>query len=217
MARRWNASPLDTVRDLRTLVGMRPQKLTIEAIEAEWGPADTWHGHCYSIAAAAHRLLGQGKLAYGHYLGDISPDGFWQDRRGLPFVQHGWVKLRGGRVLDPTRWSFLNERPSIWIGTSDEYDEGGQQWRAICRSPAPDDDASSNQISMEGLSPLAAHHFDAMLGRRTTGQLNYFQAIWLASGPVNHLGHYARELFELLVKHGWGAAIPIDTRRLVLD
>jgi len=195
---------------------MKPEKLTIARLEKEWGPSHTWHGNCFALATEAQRVLRQGKVAYGHYLGPIAATGFWRDRRGLPFVQHGWVKLHDGRVLDPTRWSFLDESPAIWIGAADEYDQGGQKFRAACRRPAPDDNAAPNKISMETLSAEAAHHIDALLGRDTTGEINYAQAMWLASGPVDHLGVYARELFTLLISKGWAGAIPIDSRKMVM-
>jgi hypothetical protein len=196
---------------------VKPEDLTIPLLEKAVGrKAKSWPGNCYALASKARELLGFGTLAYGHYLGPVSTKGFWKAFAKVPFVQHGWVILPGKLVLDPTRWSFLNEKPSIWIGPDDEYDRGGQVWRSTRSCPPPADDAAKNKIVLEISAEAAAHINSMLLRERAHGQINYAQAVWLASGPVEALGSFAHQFFELLIENDWRAAIPIDTRRMVM-
>jgi hypothetical protein len=197
---------------------MKPEDLTIEQVAEAYGAVPKqWEGRCYAVAVAAHSVLKSGTLAYGHYLGPINKKGFWRSRARLPFIQHGWVILDDGRVLDPTRWSFLHVSPRIWIGPSDEYDWGGQKWRESIQSPPPADDVHNKFIRLS-VSVEAVNHINGMLLHSLpfSNRINFPQACWLASGPVWHLGPFAKEFFELLVKKGWGAAIPLDSRQMIL-
>lgn len=197
---------------------MRPEDLTLERVAKIFGSLPpTWEGQCYGVASAAQKALGGGTLAYGHYLGPVAPGSFWSNRGRAPFIQHGWVILYDGRVLDPTRWSFTATKPAIWIGPSYDYDRGGQQWRAVMTRtiPPPKDDTSHRRIVLK-ISTEGIAHINVMLSRVSRSKINYAQACWLASGPVEALGPFAKEFFELLVKRGWGSAIPIDSRRMVL-
>lgn len=197
---------------------MKPESLALEQIEKAYGKkAKFWAGNCYSVAACAQKLLGFGILAYGHYLGPVNTKGFWKMYAKVPFVQHGWVILPGDIILDPTRFSFLNEKPAIWIGPNNgEYDRGGQIWRSMRTSAPPDDHAAKRKIVLE-ISVEAAAHINGMLERtKHHGEINYAQACWLASGPVDHLGPFAHQFFELLIENDWRGAIPIDTRRMVM-
>ena len=108
----------------------KPEDLTIEICEKGIKePAHKWHKRCHEIA---HRIvdagLVEGSVCYGHYLGPIDPDGRWSNREGLAFQRHGWILLPDGRILDPTRFSFENKDPYLYIGeNADEYDEGGYE------------------------------------------------------------------------------------------
>lgn len=197
---------------------MKPEALTIAELEKVYGKkARYWQGSCYALAGVAQSCLETGTLSYGHYLGPVNPKGFWKMYAGLPFVQHGWLLLNDGRVLDPTRWSFTKTKPEIWIGkNTGEYDRGGQKWRATRRTPPPGNDVSQNRIVLE-ISAEAAAHINSMLMREHSGEINYAQAIWLASGSVDHLGKFAHQFFELLIENDWRGAIPIDSRRMVME
>lgn len=197
---------------------MKPEDLTVADVEKAFGrKAKFWHGNCYAVATAAQQCLTTSNtLAYGHYLGPVSTQGFWKHFAKVPFVQHGWLILPGDLVLDPTRWSFLNEKPSIYVGPNNgEYDRGGQVWRSTRPHPPPGNDAAKNKIVLE-ISAEAAAHINAMLMREPSGEINYAQAVWLASGPVDHLGKFAHQFFELLIEKGWRGSIPIDSRRMVM-
>lgn len=199
---------------------IKPEELTIEILEHVYGePTDRWHGHCSEVAQAAAQTVG-GTYAYGHYLGDINPAGYWGAYIRAPFVRHAWVLLDGGeRILDPTWWSFMNVKPVILITTpGNTYDEGGQQWRAAMMRPPPPDDPKlvPSELLLLDISAEAAAHINALLTRPDNGRISFPQACWLASNPVSTLGDFAREFYELLEENDWDAAIPIDHKRMVM-
>lgn len=104
---------------------------------------DLWPGKCTEIADAllrgahaAGRLEGA-RTVFGHYRGFNHPLGFFGRLAHLSFVQHGWVELADGTVLDPTRWVFENVTPYIYQGPAADYDEGGNVDRAEQQRPCP--------------------------------------------------------------------------------
>jgi len=97
-----------------------------EIVAAEIGiPLDRWPGNCHGIAEAIlHRMPTEGmRLVRGHFTGWVSKDSVYS-RAGMQ--QHSWLRLQDGRILDPTRWAMTSpDRPHIYLGENDEYDEGG--------------------------------------------------------------------------------------------
>src|SRR5262245_4545237 len=109
-----------------------PDELTLGLLEEEVGePAEDWEARCYEIACHAANIIGpEATAVYGHWLGPVSREGYWAQRAGHPFIPHGWVLLRDGRVLDPTRWSFEAVQPYLFLSVpGPEYDEGGNKMR----------------------------------------------------------------------------------------
>lgn len=94
-----------------------PENVTIEIIEkAIRCKSRNWHGNCYAIACKiVESGLVKGRPVYGHWFGKVAKTGYWADRRNQPFQRHGWVELDDGRILDPTRWSFEDEEPYVYI------------------------------------------------------------------------------------------------------
>lgn len=198
-------------------------KLTVAQLEELIGmPAEQWHGLCFEIASAAAKLIGDGSVAvYGHYLGEIDPEGFWGPRSELPFVHHGWVRLADGRVLDPTRWSFENVEPYIFRSADahhPEYDEGGNEWRRAMMRPAPARQPGAKtarlQADAETLSMLTS-----WLGRTEVkvgdgwADLTIDQIFWLANAPYDLFGPYVFQVYEAICLAYSPEAIPIDNRR----
>lgn len=202
---------------------MKPAELTVEHLEKFVGmPAEQWHGLCFEIATAAAKLLGNGSVAvYGHYLGEMDPEGYWGPRSELPFVHHGWVRLADGRVLDPTRWSFENVEPYIFRSADahhPEYDEGGNEWRHAMMRPAPTRQPGAKtarlQADAETLSMLTS-----WLGRTEVkvgdgwADLTIDQIFWLANAPYDLFGSYVFQVYEAICLAYSPEAIPIDNRR----
>ena len=187
---------------------MKPEDLTIlDLEEALGGDVDLWHGKCTSVSYAAQKLVG-GHNIYGHYLGYIDADGHWGDRRGFP-NHHGWVLLDDGRVLDPTRWSFENVEPYIYIGNNEEdYDEGGGRMRSELTKPCPSSDGKKANLKCDAsVIPLFEHLTDTPFDEMSEGQV-----FWIANLPYERLDFSVADIYETLINNEMGAFIPTDNR-----
>lgn len=79
--------------------------------------AETWVARCYEISCAIVEAgLVEGEAVYGHWLGPVQPKSHFADRGRLPFIPHGWILLKDGEVLDPTRWVFEAKAPYLYVG-----------------------------------------------------------------------------------------------------
>lgn len=185
---------------------MKPEDLTIEDIEQSVGnPTSDWHGACTLIAHHAWKLVG-GHEIYGKYQGRVDKDGYWGGRRTLP-NNHGWVLLDDGRILDPTRWSFENVEPYIYIGSGGDYDEGGNNMRAAFRQPCPsaENGRPANMKEVVASAPLFEHLTDTPFDEMTCEQ-----AVWVANAPYEELDFAVASIYETLIANKMGAFIPID-------
>lgn len=199
---------------------MDPSELTIEQVEKAINfEAMGWHGNCFGVATSIVQAgLVEGTAVYGHYLGYIDPDGYWEKYAGHPFVQHGWVLLDDGRILDPTRWSFENEEPYLALFTEDDeefgdYDEGGEEWREAMRMPFPDADPNDDLVSIE-LPPECAAFVNSMLPEGVTVQaLSIQQVMWIANAPYDSFGPFVAEIYKGISEATSSAFIPLDNQR----
>lgn len=194
---------------------MKPEELTIEILEKACGnPVDRWQGNCAYLAHHACNLVG-GHEIYGIYNGPIDPDGYWGDTGAVrSMARHGWVLLEDGRILDPTRWSFENAEPYIYIGdNNEEYDEGGNDFRASAYGIRPCPPAEGNPITLE------LENFEADMIEHLTqtpiAQVTRSQTFWLANlhyGLLESQGATG-PVYNALVRNHMGAFIPVDNRR----
>lgn len=122
------------------------EQLTIEDCERVCGSPEIWRGRCYFVALSlVTEGLVDGEQVSGWYCGPIDPEGYWgraagighaidlhRGGKGRTLVRHGWVSLADGRILDPTRWVFTNEKPFIYISEGDDPDyEEQRRWKWI--------------------------------------------------------------------------------------
>lgn len=190
------------------------------------GEASMWAGRCYEIACAFIAAgLVRGTAVYGHFLGRINPESYFGDRHGAPFVQHGWVLLPDGRVFDPTRFGFENnkgEAPYLHVGPlTADYDEGGNKFRKALRPPPPEFDPSDRMIvfSQSDLPGKPWTHVEKLLridytyGEQEPGTLSFEQVAWLANASFEDLQPHAAAIYDALEAVGEEALIPIDNRR----
>jgi hypothetical protein len=85
-------------------------------------PASAWVARCYEIAYRIVEALHiDGQAVYGHWLGPMHPKSTFANKSGLPFVQHGWIRLSDDRVLDPTRWVFEHVEPYLYVGEKPDH------------------------------------------------------------------------------------------------
>lgn len=196
----------------------RPDLLSVAIVEREIDvPATQWEGQCYGISVKVAPLVG-GQAVYGHYLGHVNSKGYWAKHAHLPFIRHGWVVLPDNRILDPTRWSFENVKPYIWLGENDgSYDRGGNKARKAFQPPPPPLDATDSTVYLGHMSKPAVDHCCALLeSDRASALFGMRQLAWIANCPVDQLEPYAKDIFQAIVYAGWGAFIPIDNREMVL-
>ena len=183
-----------------------PQNISIEDLEEETGlSVDEWHGKCTLISNAAARLIGDGCHAvYGHYIGDVDPFGFWGERAGNGFIQHGWVLLDNGLVLDPTRWSFEGVEPYIFLGSSEDYDEGGNVWRQKMAKACPQDPGKELPFEMSEEEKIFVRIFV------DTPQVGMNHLFWMANLPYDEIGDRVGELYSFLDSHDLRGLVPFD-------
>lgn len=203
---------------------------TIEELEDNVGfETDKWHGHCYGVASDLAEMIKGAKAVYGHWLGAVDEEGYWARHVKRPFIQHGWVVLEDGTILDPTRFSFENVEPYIWIGENDgNYDQGGNQWMEMLMitRPFPKHGEGWNydvlhQITlhenilnhMRNLSQYA-ELFPIPIKSETV-TLHSGQLFWFANCPLSWLEPYTKEIYEVIRDSGNYEYIPIDNRREV--
>jgi hypothetical protein len=181
---------------------VKPEELTIEDLERVVGaPPQTWHGKCTALAHAAAELVS--------YHGFVSETGFWKKRRGFP-NSHGWVLLDDGRILDPTRWSFEDVEPYIFLGESQrDYDEGGNELRKAFRGECPEPEGDLLDLK---LNIVTAEIFTKLTGYPVE-ELTFGQIFWLANSPYDDLGVFVGPVYQGIIDNGKKALIPIDNRK----
>lgn len=206
---------------------MKPEDLGLEAMVAASGPPKTWEGQCYGMACIAADLLGDGAVAvYGHYLGEVDPDGYWGDKGVAGFVQHGWVLLKDGRVLDPTRWSFENVEPYIFLGEpGGDYDEGGNGFRQAMRGPPPKwrwdpDDNAAKPVSLTTVTSQADPVYMKIAWMLGPDQIRFGanlvitteQLFYVANTHYDMLAPVQKAIYDAFAAVSWAEAVPLDNR-----
>lgn len=174
--------------------------------------ANTWPGRCAEIASKLASAVG-GASVYGHWLG---PPGEFYAGRSSGFIQHGWIEMPDGSVVDPTRFVFEDMEPYIFEGTDDEgfYDRGGNKLRER-RMTTPPEFTEDGEVHTMDFRDDVLTHVEGLL-HHPGPWLTSEQALWLANLPVSVLGAYARPIYTELQDAGLGAFIPIDNERMVL-
>lgn len=193
-----------------------------QAEKALGEPATEWVARCYEIAGriVGAKLCPPGSVAvYGHWLGPIAENSYFHEYSTAPFVRHGWVLLPDGRVLDPTRWVFEDAKPYLYIGPSDQYDEGGNEWRDASHGAAPSFTPSDRVYTLD-VPRSTCEFLKSLLPSTLTdlaGQLvvDAKQLAWLANMSPQKLGPHALPVFTAICKTGSTALIPIDNLRRI--
>jgi hypothetical protein len=136
-------------------------------------------------------------------------------------VQHGWILLEDGRILDPTRFAFDGREPYLHVGPlTAEYDEGGNQWREGSPVPAYDPDERQIKFSQSVLPGPAWTHVEKILNvqywgrlKQEPGKLSVGQVFWLANAPFETLQPHVVAIYKAIETIGEAAFIPMDNRR----
>lgn len=219
---------------------MKSEKLTVAAVEKAIGmKAAEWSGNCYAVACAILRArMVKGRPAYGHWLGEVHRDSpFARDGKRPPIVRHGWIAMKDGSVIDPTRWVFEAAEPYIWHGMPPddpdcedcgykEFEHDEDDDSATCsefRGPRWPYDEGGDRLRAATQRPfpqvgpgepvcvrlLLPSGVLRRLG--ISGQLTRQQAAWVANLPFSKLGRDAWAVCVALDAAGCRAYVPIDT------
>lgn len=144
------------------------------------------------------------------------------------WVQHGWVVLPNGKVLDPTRWVFECKKPYIFMGTAGvEYDEGGNTFRMSRLGPPPEFDFDEKvfHITPSILSTDTWCFVEDTFRLRdmlmddgyNPGDITLPQLHWLANQDPKVLGRHAGPIYGMLERLNLRGLIPIDNYRMVKE
>lgn len=186
----------------------------LRAIERVAGPSYLWSGRCHEIATAAvgNHII-SGKVRFGHWTGPVS---MWSIFSGRLIVQHGWIELDDGGIIDPTRFVFEDEEPYIYIGENDHYDAGGNLWILSHEKPPP----KKSTVIGEKMFVLDLPIDVAMwLTDRNHDDDAYSmsECFWLANLSLTTLGEHAKKVYDALINADLGALIPIDNREIIIE
>lgn len=200
------------------------------AIIEGYGPSETainWSGRCYEIAfkilelsfvkgsSIEGRFPDGTRCVYGHFTGERNAAGAFPYDDRVPFARHGWLKLPGGKVWDPTRWAFTTHEPVVWIGPDTDYDEGGNDYRMATLGDPPPFTAGDHELELKGLSDTAIAWLKNLFGNDPPTVISNHQVFYLGNLPPDRIIE-TRSVYEALNEAGRGAVIPIDNERMVL-
>lgn len=201
-----------------------PRLPTLAECETAIGePANAWAGRCYEISCKIVKagLIDGGEAVYGHWVGPVHPESRFANRRGLPFVLHGWIQLEDGCVIDPTRWVFEHVEPYLYVGEPpdhwnivpcancgllrEEHKDDGPADQCGCyeREPWPYDEGGNQwrETMTHGRPPPAPK------GRRKTMRFSVAVAQWVGGAlreddpfhlAANQLLHLANLSYEVI-------------------
>lgn len=183
----------------------------IKIIEEKIGiPALEWGGRCHEIASIIYRkglVPKDSKVRYGIWWGFMSEDSTFF---GRPFTHHGWIELPDGKIYDPTRFVFYNNKPSIFVGNSNEdYDLGGN--RLLENKPRPE-----RRGKIFKLTKIQQNNLKIFIDDCDKG-IYLSDCFWLGNLPLNVLGVYAKQVYITLTEIGHKAIIPIDNYNITRE
>ena len=187
---------------------------------------EDWKGDCYGIASGIVKdevIDDNCRAVYGHYLGPISSKSLFRDRRGMPFVHHGWIFLSNGNIVDPTRWVFEAKEPYIALidkddDVAEEYDEGGNGWMKANENPPPKYRKGDRQFPFVVSDDDGGPYILDLLGekRGVVKEICLDQIFWLANLSLDTLGIYAEVVYTYIKNMGQSVFIPIDNKLKIL-
>ena len=200
--------------------------ITIEQLEKEFGlPIKKWAGKCYQVACAAAKLIKGAEPIYGHFLGEVKEGTMFHTSALAGFVQHGWVQLPDGQILDPTRWVFEGAKPYLYHGPNDCYDEGGNALRMALMGGPPEFDPDEDIINIKPhmLATKAWVFVEERLGLEDAlmyegyepGDITKEQLFWLANQDPRKLHGHARAIYAMLEGLDMKGFVPIDNWGMV--
>lgn len=203
--------------------------MTIDELGARIGAAPSaWPGRCYEIACAIVKEMKwqeRAQAVYGLYKGPVSSK-CTHFKKGLN--RHGWITLRDGRLVDPTRWVFEVSEPRLQVfvpgsqqfqAATSEYDEGGSALAQLREMPSATTGLNQHRLSPEVREILrfVSNWSLDKIGAAHAQVLDVAQLAWLARTPFDQLGpNRAQTLYAWLDSLHLEALVPVDNRTRAL-
>jgi hypothetical protein len=192
--------------DASNLFPMDPYDLA-DAIDM---PLKEWPLNCHGVACAVRDLTPvEGmRVARGHFTGAVARNSAY--RRGV--LQHSWLELEDGRILDPTRWAMeCPDRPYIYLGVCDHYDDGGRALTAcmppvLSSKPTPDLTQKIGSLCADDQLSLAK-----ALGQSAQTVEQLFGLVWREARADPSQIPDPSVAYMLMERAGLKALIPIDS------
>ncbi len=184
-----------------------------------------WPGMCTTIAFHAAQCIGSAHAdtAYGLYSGQVLHR--YTGYTGQPVYRHGWVVLRDGRILDPTRWCFTGGAPTLAVldGDDSDYDEGAPSVRQSGTSPKWETDVERHTFHEEdeALGALCLRLIPGACRPRNEGQtwpvaVTKRQFFWLCNLHPEEMGRAgAFALYRWLYKRRLVPLMPVDYQTII--
>lgn len=119
------------------MLAARAPALVRQCADAIGIPTRDWFGRCYEIAglildytdvidSPIEGLFAGATRVYGAWTEPVNPGSLFLVQYTAGHVQHGWLVLPDGTIVDPTRWCFEDAEPYVYIGAADHYE--GALW-----------------------------------------------------------------------------------------
>ncbi len=88
-------------------------------------PTNDWNRRCGEVIANVLKdgIL-DGQLKWGYYIGFIHQNSIFCENALIKEIDHFWLELDDGRVLDPSKWIITCELPYIYIRNDNDYSNG---------------------------------------------------------------------------------------------
>jgi len=184
----------------------------------QW-PLAEWAGQCFAVASQlvkAHRLPGD--AVYGMFVGKIAKNSHFSQRQH-GFTQHGWIRMKSGVLIDPTRWVFEAVTPYIFV-TMDtahpDYDEGANTMLELSQKFR-----KAFGLVKKGNDLVVPKALQAAVGKLLEGaprpHVSTSELFAVANTPLGQLGPQAKPIYKWLINAGHSALIPYDNRNRVMD
>ncbi len=182
-------------------------------------PLSKWTGQCFAVASQlveVHQL--KGEAVYGMFVGKIAKNShFGQRQRG--FTQHGWIRMKSGVLIDPTRWAFEAVTPYIFVTTDTahpDYDEGANTTLEISQKIR-----KASGLVKKGNDLAVPKDIQATVGKLLDdgprAGVSTSELFAVANTPLKQLGPQAKVIYQWLIDAGHSALIPYDNRKRILS
>lgn len=171
-------------------------------------PLERWFDQRHIIPVLlVEREVISGYVQWGHYCGPTHYP------LGGGYIDHSWLELTTGHIVDVTRWAIEGTPPNLYIGArGQEYDLWASNWSQSKLVPSwkPSDRA----ISLE-LDTSLDTWLKELLGRPPVYSIKHLT--WFVDTDPVVFGSHAVDLYEALESNGYGYLLKPENIVKVLE